>query len=376
LNGRLALFVPSLEGGGAERVMVLLANGLVARGAAVDLVLAQARGPNLARLDADVRVVDLRASRVIAALPALVRYLRRERPRAMLSALSHANVVAVLARGLAGVPIRLVLSEHNDLSSACAIDRRQRLLIGLMRRTYRRADGVVAVSAGVAADLAAVLGLPRARLEVIHNPVVTPALFERSAAPLSHPWFQPDQPPVVLAVGRLNPHKNFGLLIRAFARLRARRPARLLILGEGEQRRELEALVRKYGLERDVQLPGFVDNPYPYMRRAAVFAVTSRSEGFSLVLVEAMACGVPVVSTDCPGGGPAEVLQGGRWGRLVPVDDEAALAEALARALDAPRRGEARRRALDFSVDAAVTAYLKLLAPTAAAEVRTQGVVT
>lgn len=125
-----------------------------------------------------------------------------------------------------------------------------------------------------------------------------------------------------------------------------------------------------------MQLPGFVDNPYPYMRRAAVFAVTSRSEGFSLVLVEAMACGVPVVSTDCPGGGPAEVLQGGRWGRLVPVDDEAALAEALARALDAPRRGEARRRALDFSVDAAVTAYLKLLAPTAAAEVRTQGVVT
>lgn len=361
---RLSLFVPSMDAGGAERVMLTLASGFAGRGYGVDLVLAKAEGPYLAEVPATVRVVDLKARRVLSSLPALARYLRRERPAAMLSALSHANVVALWAGRLAGTKTRLVVSDHNAFSRdlETPIIRRQKLMPTAARLFYPWADGIVAVSDGVADDLSAVARLRREDVATIHNPVALPGLpGEVREAPVEPTPFAQDGIPVVLSVGRLTVEKDLPTLIRAFSRVRAARPARLLILGEGAERPRLEALTRELGLDGDVSMPGFATNPYAHMRRSSVLALSSMWEGFGVVLVEAMACGCPVVSTDCPSG-PSEILAGGRYGPLVPVGDEEALARAILRTLDAPPDPEqSRARAGDFSVDAAVDRYLEVL---------------
>lgn len=362
---RIAIFLPSLNGGGAERVMVTLANAFARRGYAVDLVLAAAQGPYLKNVGPDVRVVDLKAGRVIRALLPLARYLRQERPAVMLVAMTHANVIALLARMLARAPTRLVLSERSTIS--VEYDRAQglaaRIVYTLVPRLYTRADGIVAVSHAAAADFVRFSALPSRAVAVIYNPFEIDHIQTRAAETTAHPWFEPGQPPVVLAIGRLNDAKDYPTLIRAFDQLRAARPLRLLILGEGELRGTLEALVAECGLTTDdVQMPGFVANPFAYLARCGVFVLSSRYEGLPGALIEAMACGAPVVSTDCPSG-PREILEGGRWGVLVPVGDVEVLARAIDNALSTPRSQlpDVRRRAADFEQGKAVDAYLKAL---------------
>ena len=360
---KVALFLPSLRGGGAERVMLELAAGLAGHDVATDLVVAQKEGAYLPQVPDGVRVVDLAAWRVLAALPALARYLQKERPLAMLSALPHANVIAVWARSISGVNMRLVLSEHTTASHSAlnAAQRRARVLPLFMRRAYPRADAIVAVSEGAADDLALLLGMPRSRITRIYNPVVTPRLLEQAAASLAHPWFGIGTPPVILGVGRLTEAKDFAMLIDAFAEVRCETPARLVILGEGEQRHALESRISRLGLEADVELPGFVENPFQYMRNASVFALASRWEGFGNALVEAMACGAPVVSTDCPGG-PREILDGGRYGLLTPVGDVQSMARAILTQMRGPAPETVAERGRVFSAAAAVDSYRRVLA--------------
>lgn len=336
---RLALFLPALYGGGAERVMLNLAAGIARQGHAVDLVLAQAEGPFLAEVPELVQLVELNSrhlntSRTVASLPTLVRYLRREQPDAMFSML-HANLIALWARRLAGYPRRLVISEHNTFSHQNLLLPKgyDWLMLQLVKRFYPWADGVVAVSDGVANDLAQVAKIRRDRIRVIYNPIVTEELRAKAKVPLEHPWFKINEPPVVLAVGRLTAQKDFDTLIRAFALVRRTHLARLLILGEGEQRQALEALVKRLNLEQDVGLPGFVPNPYAYMANSSLFVLSSRWEGLPTVLVEALYCGTPLIATDCPSG-PREILRDGRFGQLVPVGDANCLAQAIEAGLD------------------------------------------
>lgn len=359
---RVAIFMPSLHDGGAERTMLNLSQAVAARGYPVDLLLARAEGPHLKAIPDTVRLVDLKAARVLASLPALARYLRRERPAVMLSVMNHANIVALWARRLSAAPTRVVVSERNTLSVSArhAQSRRARLMPRLIRRFYPWADGVVTVSRGVADDLARVMDVPREQIRVIYNPVVTAELRGKAQAPLTHPWFAPGQPPVVLGVGRLQPQKDFPTLIEAFSQARGGRDARLLILGEGPERPALERLVAGLGLERAVSLPGFVENPYAYMSRAALFVLSSRWEGLPAVLIEALYCGVPVVATNCPSG-PSEILSGGRYGRLVPVGSVPAMAEAIASGLDAAIASPPRDSWLPFEDDVVVGQYLDLL---------------
>ena len=361
---KVALFFHGLLGGGVERVMLNLATGFVRRGIAVDMVLGRAEGPLRPQVPPQVRIVDLRVKRMHRALPGLMRYLRTERPQALLSALDHSNVIALWARALARVPTRVVVSVHFDTSQVEAQARslRDRFVRYWTAPFYPWAEAVVAVSQGVAEDLVHRTGLPRDKVRVIYNPVVTPDLFARAEAPLEHPWFSLGAPPVILGVGRLAKQKDFPTLIRAFARVRQVRPARLLILGEGEERAALERLVREEGLEKEVALPGFAENPYPFMKRAAVFVLSSRWEGLGNVLIEALALGRPVVATDCPSG-PREILEDGRWGRLVPVGDDAALAEAILEALEAGQApaGAPQRMVERFGLDAVVEQYLDVL---------------
>jgi glycosyltransferase involved in cell wall biosynthesis len=217
----------------------------------------------------------------------------------------------------------------------------------------------------VANDLAETTGIQRDKIKVVYNPVVSSELFSKSEEPLDHPWFSSGEPPVVLAVGRLTEAKDFPVLIRAFALVRKERPARLIILGEGAERPKLEALVRELGLNEDVIMPGFVDNPYKYMRNATVFVLSSAWEGFGVVLVEAMALGTAIVSTDCPNG-PAEILEGGKWGDLVTVGDWRALASAILKRLEQPENERvkmATERAKEFRTESIVTDYFRYLYP-------------
>jgi len=365
-GGRLALFLPTLDDGGAEQVMLRLAGAFAARGHAVDLVLAVSGGPLAGQVPPGPRVVGLNAGRTIAALPALAAYLRRERPDALLATLEHANVLCVAAARLARTGVRLVLREANVVRPAGELPPADRLLRALMRPAYRAADHVVAVSDAVAASLIRELGLPAGRVRTIYNPVITPALPRLAAAPLDDPWFSPDavpERPVILGVGRLVPQKDFATLLRAFAQVRRARPARLLILGEGAERARLEALAGELGVAADVRLPGFDHNPFRYLTRAPLYVLSSIYEGLPGALIQAMACGCRVISTDCPGGS-REILDGGRLGALVPPGDPAALARAIEAALDA---GPARLRyPLErFAEGAAVDSYLDALGVTA-----------
>lgn len=359
---KVVFFLQDLFGGGAERVMLTLAGGFADRGYDVDLVLVRAEGHRLADVPSNVRVVTLGTRRTAYSIPRLARYLRRERPQALLSALVHVNIAAILAARLSGGGPRVIVTEHNQAMENAA--RAHSPIIRLAHRAigwlYPLADEIVAVSAGVAESLMAYSGLDERRVSVIHNPAVTPALHDKALAAVTHPWFAPDQPPVILGAGRLTAQKDFVNLLRAFAVVKQSRPARLVILGEGPERAALRDLIDRLDLVPDVDMPGFDANPYAYMARAAVFVLSSAWEGLPTVLIEAMACGTPVVATDCRSG-PAEILVGGRFGELVPVADPPALAAAILRTLERPPSPQALRvRAGDFSIERAVDRYADL----------------
>jgi glycosyltransferase involved in cell wall biosynthesis len=396
-----AIYVENLDGGGVQVMALRTARELVARGRRVELLVGEAGGVLAESVLPELPVTELAvASRAATAasairglggvplaalaailggrdsgtalrhLPALVRYLDRATPRALKAATPYLGLEALLAKRQARHRPRVVVSEHNDLRQGHPLGegRRRRRLVALQRRLYPTADTVVAVSRGVAEDVAARSGLARERIAVVYNPAVTPEIAKLSQASVAHPWFAGTGTPVVLAVGRLGAAKDFPMLIRAFARLRAGRHARLVVLGKDKDARKTEKRVAGYralaaglGVADDVDFPGFAANPFAWMARASVLAVSSRHEGFCNVIAEALACGCPVVSTDCPSG-PGEILDGGRYGRLVPVGDEAAMAEALGATLDEPPdTAVLRERAQTFSLARAVDRYEELL---------------
>jgi glycosyltransferase involved in cell wall biosynthesis len=358
----LTVFLPSLSAGGAERSIVTLANGLATQGVPLTLALAKAEGPFAADVNPTVRVIDLNATSVWRALPGLVRHLRTSQPSVLLSAISHANVIAALAHRVARSRARLVLSERAHVSSVQAAfpGMRMRATLALMRLTYPWADKIVTVSDGVAEDLRQRMRLPADRLVTIYNPVVDERLLALSRATPLHPWLSGKSVPVVIAAGRLIAQKDFGMLLEAFATVRRARPVRLIILGEGEDRASLAAHAKRLGVSADVSLPGFDPNPYASMRVARVLVLSSRFEGLPGVLIQAMACGTPVISTECPSG-PREILEGGRWGALVPVGDAPAMAAAISAALDEKSPPDVRSRATYFSAASAVARYAEIL---------------
>ena len=342
--------------GGAERSSLRLANGLARRGAAVTVMLLRARGPLLASIDPSIEIMDLRGSSV-----RLLLALRRGRFDFLLPI--YTAMRALLARAILKGPFQVVLSQR----SMFTLERgflQTKIRTARYRLLAPLASACVCISEGVAKEMRRLAFLPPERIHVIYNAVVTEELLRQAqpAGPAPHPWLAPGGPPVVLGAGRLGDQKDFETLVRAFALLSKERPeARLLIIGEGKQRRMLEALVRELGLEGRAGLPGYDPNPYRWMARAAVFALSSRWEGFGNVVAEALACGCNVVSTDCPSG-PAEILDGGRYGRLVPVRDAAAMAHALRETLDRPMPPEdLKARAAFFSEGRAVDGWMELL---------------
>lgn len=362
-KSRIAVFASFSGQGGVERMIARLARGFNDAGFAVDMVLARTRGDHLAAIPEAVRVIELKARHTATSVPELARYLRRERPAALLAAKDRAIRAAVLSRRLSGSRCRLVGRLGTNLSASLehrgGVNRWLRCFP--MRRLYPAVDHIVAVSHGVAADTVRVTGLAPERISVVRNPVITPELFELGNAPVTHPWLGAREYPVVLGAGRLTRQKDFATLIRAFSRVRAARPCRLIILGDGALRAPLTRLADELGVAADVDLPGFQANPYAFMIRADLFVLSSAWEGSPNVLTEALALGTPAVSTACPSG-PDEILAGGRYGRLVPVGVPDAMAEAMLATLDAPLPPDLLKSAVaEYRQDISARGYLAAL---------------
>ena len=362
MEKRIAIFVPTLAFGGVERVMLNLAQGLCERGFEVDVVAPQVKGEFQAHVPKKARVVNLQAGRVLTSLPKLVRYLRRERPAAVLTAMEHCSVIAIWARAIACVPTAIIATVHTNLSEVVkhAPSRKVRLVPLACRCFLHRADAVVAVSQGVANDLIEHAPKCRARIKVIYNPIISSNILSQAKHVVEHAWFEPGQPPLILAAGRLVEQKDFATLIRAFAQMRQQRPARLLILGEGEERQRLEALADELGNRQHISLPGYEENPYKYMSKAALFVLSSAWEGFGNVLVEALAAGAPVLATDCKDG-PREILEAVGQGRLVRVGDADALAREMLASLAEKPQAVSPAALQVFTLDYVVDQYAALI---------------
>lgn len=330
---QIAFLLPHMGMGGAEKVLVQLAHEFTRRGLTVDFVLFKAEGPLLDMLPSEVRIIDFDQPISYLCLPKLVQYLRREKPEVLLSTLELSSILALLARMLSrgntriAVRIAVTISHHSRTKIKKWIESK------LVSWLYPKADRIIFVSKGVARDFRSFTGLAVRQGVVIYNPIITPQLLLDADQPVDHPFLKTGQPDLVLGVGRLTEQKDFGTLIRAFAHLRKSRSLKLIILGEGEQRPYYESLIRSLDLSVDVDLPGQVMNPYAYMRQAEVFVLSSRWEGLPGTLIQALACGAPVVSTNCPSG-PNEILNDGKYGHLVPVGDEEAITDAIGKVLD------------------------------------------
>ncbi|MWV40414.1 glycosyltransferase [Natrialba sp. INN-245] len=355
----VGIVMTSMEYGGAERIAFNVATGLSNIGHEVDLVLIDAKGPLLEKLPSSISVVDLGSTRVATSVWPLKRYLEKARPDALYAMMTEINVITTIAHQLSRVDTRLVLSEHNT-PSISSEGLKDEFVLKLAAKVYPRADKIVAVSAGVKRDLLDVTGIDPDLVTVIHNPIDVEWIRDQATEHIEHPWFDDDSLRVVLSAGRHVPQKGFDTLIRAFARLDDP-AARLMILGSGEQTESLESLVSSLGLSNRVEFTGFVDNPFAYMDQADVFVLSSWYEGFGNVLIEAMATGCPVVSTDCPSG-PNEILESGEYGQLVPVRDPDSMASAIGITLEEQQDSHRYvERSNDFAIESVIPKYYSVL---------------
>jgi glycosyltransferase involved in cell wall biosynthesis len=366
----VAFFLQNLEGGGAERAIIGLAGEISEMGCSVDLVVAHAEGDYCNEISSEVNVVNLASESHLLVLWRLIVFLRQRKPDVVMSALDVPNIMLVIAAKIAGYRGRAIVSQR----AVVAASQREwslshRWLIMLLQRTlFKRADALISNSHAAAKELRALFGVPAERIYVIHNAVNVRRIIRLSDESLSAIWLSKMQGPLIVSVGSLTTRKDVGTLIRAFALVKAKRQASLVLVGkvEGEnsggERGKIEKLISDLELGANVHLPGFDANPYKWIAAAAVFVSSSTAEGFSNVIAEALALGRAIVATDCPGD-TAELLQHGKWGRLVPVGDPERMADAILAALDDPNPPDGRIRAWDFVPSKSTSAYLKVLLP-------------
>lgn len=332
---KIAFFLPHLGPGGAQRVFVDVTKGLAQRGYDIDMVLAYKKGPRVDDLDEKVRLVNLGARKITTSLPALVRYLRKEEPAILLSTVEITNIIAALAARLSGKPVKNIIRVSNTISMLT--NDSDHLNTYLTRYTvpflYPMADHIVCVSEGVKKDLESLIWKETKEISVIYNPVITEELLTKKERPVDHPWFDDERTrPVILAVGRLWIQKDYPNLVKALKKLHETVEARLVILGEGPERTMLEQFIADMGLNGFVDLPGYVSNPFAYMKRADLYVLSSRWEGLPGSLIQAVACGCTAVATDCPSG-PSEILSDGKYGYLAEPENSDELAECMLKGL-------------------------------------------
>lgn len=361
----VAIYLPDLTAGGAERVMLTCANGLAERGYDIDLVVGNLKGGFQSDVADAIRIVDMEVPELpylpsVSTLPAVYRYLSRTEPDMMISSMNHINVMLLLAQKLALTSSNITVVEHNTPRELMRGSLKNKLIYKLATLEYQWADEIVGVSNGVVTDLSEIVGVPTEDIHTIYNPVVTDELRAKANQEPDHEWFDSDNQ-VVLSVGRLSEQKNQDLLVNAFAKVRETRAVKLILVGQGEREAEIASLAEDHGISEHVEIVNWVDNVYAYMGHADVFVLTSKWEGLPTVLIEALACGCPVVSTDCPSG-PREILGDSEYGTLVESYDPDRVTDGIRQQLDDPvPETKLRDRGTDFTVDQCIEQYDKLI---------------
>ncbi|MDB2682718.1 glycosyltransferase [Alphaproteobacteria bacterium] len=352
---KIALFLPALNDGGAERVFVNLANGFTQKGHAVNLILIKNQGPYKAQAPHDITTTEIGRSPL-----KLANHLRRAKPDILISALPAANLMAIAACAISKT--KLIITEHAFFSvyDDLAKSPKTKLRNAAMKHLYKGADQIMAVSQGAAEDLARACNIPTEKIKVIPNPIDLEAIKDRAGQPTNHPWFKNKQAPVILSAGRLSPPKDFKTLIYAFKKIQEDTEIKLIIIGEGVQRNDLQNLINNLNLQDRIDMPGFQSNPFNFMAAGDLFVLSSLKEGFGNVIIESLACGTPVIATNCPGG-PAEILENGKWGTLVPPQNIEALAQAMEKGLETPPTINLQSRAADFAQDKIIDNYLQMI---------------
>ncbi|MGP5157714.1 glycosyltransferase [Pseudoalteromonas prydzensis] len=362
MNNKIALYLPTLNGGGAEHFMVRLANGLASKGYNIDLILASAVGPNLERVSAQVNIIDLRAGRVLLSLPKLATYIRKTKPLAIISTQNHASIVAILAGLVSKSNCKIFIRQATILNVTDKKTMRSRFLKWLFLFLAKKADLVITTSEKMKNEFLEESNINNKKVIVIPNPVSINQISELSKKEVAHPWFLSKDLPIIIAVGRLEKVKGFDNLISAFASLRENYSAnvRLVILGEGKLRQNLEILAKELNVDAHIWMPGFVGNIYPYLARADVLALTSHHEGFPNVILEAMACGTNITAFNCPGG-VSEILEEGKWGALIEPGNINKLSETIYSVINSTDKPNVRERAKNYSPEVVLESYSKVL---------------
>ena len=366
----VAFFLPSLEPGGTERNVVNLINNIDRKKHVLSLVLGKVEGDFIKKINKDIPIINLGASGSIELFFKLIKYFREEKPDIFIPAFSRINIICISAKIFSKADTKIIATEHAIFSFlpiiAKTAGRRffaRFFLPSIGKLIYPQADAIVCVSKGIADDFLKIIHCPEI-IRVIYNPVINDKIYELAKEPLSHLWFSNLEIPVIVAVGRLVKCKDYPTLFRALSLILQKQHVRLVILGKGPEEYRLKQLANELNLSENIAFLGFQDNPYKYMKRASVFVLSSLQEGFGNVIVEAMACGIPVVATNCKSG-PGEIIQDGVNGLLVPPQDEKALASAILKILNSPSLVqkfsiEGKARAEYFSIKKSVEEYEKV----------------
>lgn len=366
-NALLSFFIPDLTVGGAEQVTVNIINGLSERGYNIELLVSKRKGNLQSRIGDGVSVVELSPSNtsvfgVAAHVVSLARYLRRKQPAALFSHLAHVSVVCLAVHRITGTDTAVIPTHHKSYRITTNRSLKDRIVQGLVPYLYPSAIRIIAVSEGVADDIAEHTSLDRWDISVLHNPVHVDEVRERSRQSIEHEWLDDESIGVVLFVGRIEDQKNLKAWLRAFKRIHERNPdTRAIIVGKGSRHKSVSEFAERLGIDHIVSMPGYVENPYAYMRKASVFMLSSRFEGLPTVLIESLACGCPVVATDCPSG-PREILADGKYGTLAPVGDIDGLVDGVIETLADPISEDLlEKRADDFAPDSVLDDYERFL---------------
>jgi glycosyltransferase involved in cell wall biosynthesis len=359
---RIAFILASLGGGGVERMTLNLAEEFTKRGYEVDLLVADAKGEYQDFVPSSVNLIDLNKPRLLSCVPDIRKYMAEKKPDAFISAKDYINLAVIMAKLLAKSKTNLIVSTRVNISRQLEVlnSRSFKVIARMVKHFYRFADHIVGVSKGVADDLHNITEIDKKKIHVVYNPVVTEELLAKAQQEVNHPWFKEDVP-VVVTVGRFDKAKDYPTLLNAMRVLQDSKKVRLIVVGDGPEKDHLRSLVDQYKLNDVVDFAGFQSNPYPYMRKADLFVLSSAYEGFGNVVAEALAVGTPIVSTDCPSG-PGEILDGGKYGTLVKVGDYIALSQAIKDTLENPIPKEKLiERSLFFTIKNSADSYEKLI---------------
>lgn len=368
MRKKVAFYITTLAGGGVSGVVVNLLNQLTnSKEIEVLLVLNKKEGEFLKYLHSDIEIYELGTKRMRDSFFSLIKFLKKVKPNVLISGQSHVNTIALLANQMLGERTKVIITEHSNLQEGLKEmnNPTSTILLTLMKIFYPKADKVISVSRGVGETLLKYIKINKSKMEVIYNPVISDLIYERAEEPLNHKWFTPKETPVILTVARLEKQKDLENLIQAFAIVRNKVDSRLLIIGEGKERDNLEKLIKKLDLLDSVELYGFEENPYNFLKNADLFVLSSKAEGLANILVEALYLRCKIVSTDCPSG-PAEVLKNGKFGRLVPPEDSLKLAEGIIDQLkestsEIPNNKELEEWLKEFEVNHVSERYLNLI---------------